>query len=468
MPVNSFVDYPMSWKPEKDILKRPIYQSLAAKLEEDIMNGFLAPDTQLPPQRELADYLDINFTTVTKAYKIAEQRGLVYAVTGRGTFVSPTLKGVDAVSAKEVPRNIIDLAPVSSFEHTNSRIVECAKKTLDKRYAEQLMNYYNPYGMPHQIQAGIYWLKQFGIETDPEHTIISSGAQNGIAISLLGLFEPGDRIAVESFSYSNFLELAKRYGIRLISIACDHMGMLPGELDAACKKSRIKGIFLMPSCSNPTSVVTTPRRRSALAAVIEHHNMIVIEDDAYAFISLEGDTRFGDPLQTLVPERTIYIASVSKPICSGLRTAYLVFPDRYKTKIESASTDLNIKTSSLDADVVTEAILSGAAYDIMKVKLKLAKQANAIYSDIFDPLACIGHPNSLFRWLPIKPVKDFHELEQQLLDRGIKIFHSARFLAGPSLPEQYLRVSLTAARDLKELRRGLTLLRDTLRELGLT
>jgi len=35
--------------------------------------------------------------------------------------------------------------------------------------------------------------------------------------------------------------------------------------------------------------------------------MIVIEDDAYAFISLEGDTRFGDPLQTLVPERTIYI-----------------------------------------------------------------------------------------------------------------------------------------------------------------
>ncbi|PNB41363.1 PLP-dependent aminotransferase family protein, partial [Pseudomonas sp. GW456-E7] len=69
MPVNSFDNYPMSWKPERKALKRPFYESIAALLEHDIKNGFLAPGTKLPPQRELADFLDLNFTTITRAYK---------------------------------------------------------------------------------------------------------------------------------------------------------------------------------------------------------------------------------------------------------------------------------------------------------------------------------------------------------------------------------------------------------------
>ena len=89
MPVNSFENYPMSWKPDRSILKRPFYLSVAQFLEHDITNGLLAPGTKLPPQRELADFLDINFTTITRSYKICELKGLIYAVTGSGTFVSP-------------------------------------------------------------------------------------------------------------------------------------------------------------------------------------------------------------------------------------------------------------------------------------------------------------------------------------------------------------------------------------------
>lgn len=73
MPVNSFDNYPMSWKPDKSILKRPFYSSIASLLENDIVNGFLAPGTKLPPQRELADFLDLNFTTITRAYNLCEK-----------------------------------------------------------------------------------------------------------------------------------------------------------------------------------------------------------------------------------------------------------------------------------------------------------------------------------------------------------------------------------------------------------
>lgn len=53
--LNSFENYPMSWKPSIDKTKKPIYKVLARQLQQDILNGVLLPGTRLPSQRELAD-----------------------------------------------------------------------------------------------------------------------------------------------------------------------------------------------------------------------------------------------------------------------------------------------------------------------------------------------------------------------------------------------------------------------------
>ena len=86
MPFNSFDNYPMSWKPAIDRNKKSLYLQLADKLEKDIVNGPLLPGTKLPPQRELADYLDINVSTVSKAFRVCELKGLLSSTIGRGTF----------------------------------------------------------------------------------------------------------------------------------------------------------------------------------------------------------------------------------------------------------------------------------------------------------------------------------------------------------------------------------------------
>lgn len=56
MPVNSFDDYPMSWKPDKEKLTFPIYYCLADMMEHDIKDGVLSANTKLPPQKGLADF----------------------------------------------------------------------------------------------------------------------------------------------------------------------------------------------------------------------------------------------------------------------------------------------------------------------------------------------------------------------------------------------------------------------------
>ena len=58
MPINSFDNYPMTWRPARAELHPPFYRALAAQLEYDILSGRLLPHTKLPPQRELADFLD--------------------------------------------------------------------------------------------------------------------------------------------------------------------------------------------------------------------------------------------------------------------------------------------------------------------------------------------------------------------------------------------------------------------------
>ena len=50
MPVNSFDNYYMSWKPDIKNAAPPIYKALAEILESDIRSGKLKPGTKLPPQ----------------------------------------------------------------------------------------------------------------------------------------------------------------------------------------------------------------------------------------------------------------------------------------------------------------------------------------------------------------------------------------------------------------------------------
>lgn len=90
MPVNSFDNYIMSWLPDKNSLTSPVYLSIAKLLEQDIRNGKLAGNTKLPPQRELADFLDLNLSTITRAFKICENKGL-FSMTRLIVFLSLTI-----------------------------------------------------------------------------------------------------------------------------------------------------------------------------------------------------------------------------------------------------------------------------------------------------------------------------------------------------------------------------------------
>lgn len=459
MPVNPFDHYPMSWKPDKAALTRPFYKSLAAMLEHDITNGLLAPGTKLPPQRELADFLDINFTTVTRIYKMCETKGLIYAVTGSGTFVSPNAARSITISADRTA-DLIELGFVANFEQTNELVKDSIQKVVDKRYVEQLLNYNEPTGMPHHKTAALNWMESFGLRASQEHTVIVSGAQNALAITLTALFEPGNKIATDEYTYSNFIELAKMLHIQLVPIAGDAFGMQPDELEKQCKQLEIQGIFLMPSCSNPTTVVIPEYRKKELADIIHKHHLILIEDDIHAFLTAGIIPDYKEPMYHLLPEQSVYICGTSKSICSGLRVAYMAYAEPFHDRITQAIFNINVKTSSFDAEVITELILSGKAQEIVSSKKALAQAANHLFFKYFPGQEQTGHPLSFYRWLPMKKKHNSRQLEKGLKSRGIRVFHSDRFLSGQTKEDNYLRVSLASTNSFAELEQGLSVLKQ--------
>jgi GntR family transcriptional regulator len=65
----------------------PINTQILAQIKRVIASGELRAGQRLPTLRELADELQVNFTTVARAYRALDAEGLVSTQHGRGTFV---------------------------------------------------------------------------------------------------------------------------------------------------------------------------------------------------------------------------------------------------------------------------------------------------------------------------------------------------------------------------------------------
>lgn len=69
--------------------RTPIYQQMVDRIAELVTIGVYEPDQQLPSVRSVARDLGVNPNTVQKAYQELERQGVLYSISGRGSFVKP-------------------------------------------------------------------------------------------------------------------------------------------------------------------------------------------------------------------------------------------------------------------------------------------------------------------------------------------------------------------------------------------
>lgn len=447
MPINSFENFTLTWKPRLKGEEKAKYLELAAKLEDDILSKKLKPGTRLPPQRELADYLDIDFTTVTRAYQICREKGLIYGIVGRGTFVA---------SEVETPKGAIyELGVVEAFPEVGAkRIVEATTRVLSRGDAARLFTYSERDGRARAKEAAIKWLKREGIAASEDELAIFPGTQSALSVILISLFQPGDKIAVDEFTYSNFIKLAQIAHLKLVPIKGDKDGMLANALDCAAEKEKLKGVYLMPTKANPTGITMSEKRREEIAETIKRRGLLVIEDGGAVF---SGELK-AKPFAALCPENTLHLSPAARFLASGLRIAFVVYPKQCAAKLLSGLHHLAIKASSLDAEILAELILSGDAEKILNEKARKMKEANKIFDNLFR-----AKGEGFFRTVPLANTSGKgEEIEERLRRKGIRVCHSDRFALRTNGTESFLRVSVSSIADLQNLTKALSALKENM------
>ena len=75
-----------------------------------------------------------------------------------------------------------------------------------------------------------YWLKKYFLNVSEKNIFLTYGTQNALVLLFLTVFQAGDKIAVDSFTYINFIALAHRFKIELVPLLSDNEAIRPDDL----------------------------------------------------------------------------------------------------------------------------------------------------------------------------------------------------------------------------------------------
>lgn len=459
MSINSFEDYPMSWKPERPQGREGLVAALVRQLEDDIKNGVLLPGTKLPPQRELADYLDMNVSTVSRAFKECTQKGLLSSTVGSGTFVSYDATANLFLLPSNNQPHVIEMGSVFPEAISYSEISALLEKMITEPDFGKLFQYGASEGKDWHRDAAVKLIEKAGYQTTPDRLLPTNGGQNAITLILAGLFQAGDRIGTDPLTYPGIKTAAKMLGIQLVPIRQEQGEMSPGGIDYACRNENIKGIYIMPDFQNPTAQVMSASGRAAIGAVARQQNLIVIEDAIHSLL-VENPEK---AVATYAPEQTVYIASLSKVLAPGLRLAYIATPEKFQTALSEASYNINLSVSPFLSEIASRLIVSQSAETIIKTRRLLTQERNQFINEYLSEYSVMGSKDSIFRWLILPEGITGGAFETLASAAGVQVYAAERFAVGNVKPIAAVRLSVGATDGEEELVTGLKIIRDLLR-----
>ncbi|MBU1002441.1 MAG: PLP-dependent aminotransferase family protein [Proteobacteria bacterium] len=434
----------------------PKYLSIANSIQAAIAEGRLAPGDPLPTHRDLADQLGVTVGTVTRGYAEAARRGLVRGERGRGTYAMQNRQGFAELGHDN---GLVDLGLAATTHPLGASLGATLVELSGREGLQELLTRHESRGLPRHREAGVRWAAEYGYTAQADNVLVCAGAQHAVLTTMAAMFSPGDRVAVECLTYPMIKPMAKRLSLQLVPIPMDQQGLLPDALNKACARDKIRGLYTMPSCQNPTLARMPEFRRFELAEVCRRHGLTIVEDDVYALAV--GSSL--PPLSMLAPELGFFIAATSKVLCDGLRVAFLCAPSSAVRRLESAIEMTAWKAAGLMAEITSTWINDGTATRIVEANRTEAAARNDLALELLGQETFRGQATGSFIWVPMPRGWRSVEFAETAAERGVIVAHSEHFAVAGLGVEQGVRVSLSGVRDRVVLGRGLTTLAEMLR-----
>ncbi|MGN0666673.1 MAG: GntR family transcriptional regulator [Huintestinicola sp.] len=107
--------------------RTPIYEQLYRRVIELVVRNQLKKDDKLPSVRELAKSLGVNPNTVSKAFQMLERDGVIYSLSGRGSFIKGTDSEAVRKNAEQDFRSAVSEAYAAGL--TSHEMISCVKES---------------------------------------------------------------------------------------------------------------------------------------------------------------------------------------------------------------------------------------------------------------------------------------------------------------------------------------------------
>lgn len=167
-----------------------------------------------------------------------------------------------------------------------------------------------------------------GVALGPENVTLTSGSAHGLQNVALTFLGDGDTVILGAPTYPGAIRTFRARGAHIVTVPQDDDGLDPAALDETLTSLRAEGVrpkllYVIPNYDNPTGATLPLERREALVRLAREYGVLIVEDDAYAGLDLDGPPP--PSLFAVANGRgVIQLGTFSKTVATGLRVAWVL------------------------------------------------------------------------------------------------------------------------------------------------
>lgn len=217
-------------------------------------------------------------------------------------------------------------------------------------------------------------LRRYGLALDPDREVlVTAGATEAIAASLLALVEPGDEVIALEPYYDSYAACVAMAGGTRVPVTLrpdgDRYRLDLDELRAAVTpRTRL---ILLNTPHNPTGTVLSREELTAIAELARERDLLVVTDEVYEHLVFDGEHV---PVATLpgMRERTLTIGSAGKTFSfTGWKVGWVTGAPELVAAVRSAKQYLTYVASGPFQYAVAEALrLPDTYFDTLREEMR--------------------------------------------------------------------------------------------------
>ncbi|MET8705218.1 pyridoxal phosphate-dependent aminotransferase [Streptomyces californicus] len=232
----------------------------------------------------------------------------------------------------------------------------------------------------------------YGLSWSPETEIlVTTGATEAIAASLLALLEPGDEVIAFEPYYDSYAACIAMAGARRVPLTLRAPGFRPDLDELRSLITPRTRLLLLNTPHNPTGAVLTPDELSGIAALAVEHDLLVVTDEVYEHLVFTGAHH---PIAALpgMRGRTVSISSAGKTFSyTGWKVGWVTGDAALVAAVRSAKQYLTFVSGGPFQYAIAEALalpdtfFTGFLADMHRKRDLLATGLRAAGFQVYEP-----------------------------------------------------------------------------------